>query len=113
MTALEALLVVIILALVVFILYYYLRGTSGNVSITRPMESRVDEYLDRRFEQMVSEWSLMNKYQVRSFKEKKEKELDDQEDKVEDLKDFEHDMIDKLARLEERLNALEKQTENK
>ena len=35
----------------------------------------------------------------------------DQENKVEGLKDFEHDMIDTLARLEERLNALEKQVE--
>ena len=111
MTIVEALLIILILAVIAFFVYYYLRGTSGKVSITRPMESRVDEYLDRRFEQMVSEWSLMNKYQVRSFKEKKEKELADKENKVEDLKDFEHDMIDTLARLEERLNALEKQAE--
>lgn len=109
MTIVEALLIILILAVIAFFVYYYLRGTSGKVSITRPMESRVDEYLDRRFEQMVSEWSLMNKYQVRSFKEKKETILADQENKVEDLKDFEHDMIDTLARLEERLNALEKQ----
>ena len=111
MTILEALLIIIIIALIAFVIYYYFRGTSGKVSITRPMESRVDEYLDRRFEQMVSEWSLMNKYQVRSFKDKKEKVLADQENKVEVLKDFEHDMIDTLARLEERLNALEKQVE--
>lgn len=111
MTPLEAILIVVIIALIAFVIYYYFRGTSGKVSITRPMESRVDEYLDRRFEQMVSEWSLMNKYQVRSFKEKKEKVLADQEGKVEVLKDFEHDMIDTLARLEERLNALEKQVE--
>ena len=111
MTVVEALLLILVLALIAFFVYYYFRGTSGKVSITRPMESRVDEYLDRRFEQMVSEWSLMNKYQVRSFKEKKEEILADQENKVEDLKDFEHDMIDTLARLEERLNALEKQVE--
>jgi len=111
MTGLEALLIILIIALIAFLIYYFFRGSSGKVSITRPMESRVDEYLDRRFDQMISEWSLMNKYQVKTFRDKKEKVLTSEEGKVEVLKDFEHDMIDTLARLEERLNALEKQVE--
>ena len=47
MTVLEAILVIIIIALIAFFLYYFFRGSGGQVSISRPMESRVDMYLDR------------------------------------------------------------------
>lgn len=109
MTTLEILLVLLLIAVIAFILYYYFRGSGGHVSITRPMESRVDEYLDRHFEQMVAEWSLMDRYQVRSFSSGKEPVLSGDEQKVAALREFEGEMNKTLDSLEERLNVLEKQ----
>ena len=109
MTGLEIALLIILIAIVAFILYYYFRGTGGHVAITRPMESRVDEYLDRHFEQMVAEWSLMDRYQVRSFCTNKEKALAAGEEKTAALRTFEEEMNTNLAGLEERINVLEKQ----
>ena len=107
MTTGEIILTIIVIALIAFILYYYLRGTSGHVSISRPMESRVDEYLDRHFDQMVDEWSLMDKYQVWSFRENNDPALTEEEKRMNALGEFRHEMTDTLAGLEERLNVLE------
>jgi hypothetical protein len=109
MTALEAFLVFIIIVLIAFLIYYYFRGSSGQVSITRPMESRVDEYLDRRFEMMIDEWSLIPKSRLLSFRNAKDPILAGNEEKVATLKNFRDDMNESLERMEERLNALEKQ----
>jgi hypothetical protein len=109
MTALEAFLVFIIIVLIAFLIYYYFRGSSGQVSLTRPMESRVDEYLDRRFEMMIEEWSLVPKTRLLSFRNAKEPALAGNEERVAELKNFRDDMNDNLERLEGRLNALEKQ----
>jgi hypothetical protein len=109
MTALEAFLVIVIIALIAFLIYYYFRGSSGQVSITRPMESRVDEYLDRRFEMMIEEWSLVPKSRLLSFRTAKDPVLAGNEEKVAALKNFRDDMNENLGRLEDRLNALEKQ----
>lgn len=109
MTIVEALLVIIIIALIAFLIYYYFRGTAGKVSISKPMESRVDEYLDRRFELMIDEWSLINRTRLQSFREAKEEILSRDETRVAALKDFREQMSENLVRLEERLNALEKQ----
>ncbi|MBT8506892.1 hypothetical protein AZH53_00415 [Methanomicrobiaceae archaeon CYW5] len=109
MTGLEIALLIILIIIAAFILYYYFRGTGGHVAITRPMESRVDEYLDRHFEMMVAEWSLMDRYQVKSFCANKEKALAAGEEKVTALRTFEEEMNTTLAGLEERINVLEKQ----
>ena len=109
MTWIEALLVIIVIALIAFIIYYYLRGSSGKVSITKPMESRVDEYLDRRFELMIDEWSLINRPKLQSFLEHEDKTLAKDEARVSVLKDFREQMSENLGKLEDRLNALEKQ----
>jgi len=113
MTGLEILLIILLMILLIagiaFILFYYFRGSGGHVSITRPMESRVDEYLDRHFERMVDEWSLMDRYQVRSFSSSKEPTLSGDEEKVGALREFEGEMNKTLDSLEERLNVLEKQ----
>ena len=50
MTPLEAALIIIVVAILLFFIYYYWKGAKGDVSLARPVESRVDEYLDRRFE---------------------------------------------------------------
>lgn len=113
MTPAEILLTIIVIALIAFIafiLYYYFKGSDGHVSISRPVESRVDVYLDRHFEQMVDEWSLMDAYQVRTFREHNEAALTDEEKRMGGLKEFRHEMADTLTGLEERLNVLERET---
>ena len=110
MTPAEILLTIIVIALIAFILYYYFKGSAGHVSISRPVESRVDEYLDRHFEQMVDEWSLMDTYQVRTFREHNDPALTDEEKRMGGLKEFRHEMTDTLTGLEERLNVLERET---
>jgi hypothetical protein len=113
MTALEAFLVFIIIVLIAFLIYYYFRGSSGKVSLTRPMESRVDEYLDRRFELMIEEWSLVPKNRLLSFRAAKDPILTGNEKKVAELKEFRDQMSDNLERLEDRLDALEKKFDTK
>jgi len=107
--AAEVLLVLIILALICFVVYYFLKGSTGRVAVTRPIESRIDEYLDRRFEDMVSEWSLTTKSKLNRFKHKETPRLETGEARVEELKKFESDMKITLDNLEERLNVLEKE----
>jgi hypothetical protein len=107
MNAAEALIILIILALILFVLYYFLKGSTGRVVVTRPIESRIDEYLDRRFEDMVSEWSLTTKSKLNRFKRKETPRLENNEARVAELKKFETDMNLNLDNLEERLNVLE------
>ena len=113
MTPAEALLVIIIIIIIAFLIYYYYRGSSGRVEFTRPMESRVDEYLDRRFESMIDEWALMNRQKVLKWREDKGKTIASDEQKVAALKDFEKNMGATLQTLEERIEALEEQTSRK
>ena len=56
MDVLTFIIIVIILCALIFLIYYFIRGAKGDISLTRPVESRVDEYLDRRFQSMVEEW---------------------------------------------------------
>jgi hypothetical protein len=113
MTPAEALLVIILIIIIAFIIYYYFRGSSGRVEITRPMESRVDEYLDRRFESMIDEWALMNRQKVVKWREEKSKTIASNEQKVSSLKDFEQKMSANLHDLEGRIEALEEQIPRK
>ncbi len=110
MTPLEAALLVIVVAILLFLIYYYWKGTKGDVSLARPVESRVDEYLDRRFELMIDEWSLISRTKLQSFRQSKDQVLESNEAKVASLKDFSETMEDSLKNLEDRLDALEKQT---
>ncbi|HNY89549.1 MAG TPA: hypothetical protein PKL35_07185 [Methanoregulaceae archaeon] len=110
MTPLEAVLIIIIVAILLFLIYYYWRGAKGEVSLARPVESRVDEYLDRRFELMIEEWSLVSRARLQSFRQSKDQVLLANEEKVASLKDFSETMESSLKTLEERLDALEKKT---
>jgi uncharacterized protein YlxW (UPF0749 family) len=109
MTPLEAALIIILVAVVLFVIYYYWKGTKGGLSLTRPMESRVDEYLDRRFELMIDEWSLVSRARLQSFRNSKDQTLEADEAKVASLKTFSETMDQKLKQLETRLETLEKQ----
>jgi hypothetical protein len=110
MTPLEAALIIIVVAILLFFIYYYWKGAKGDVSLARPVESRVDEYLDRRFELMIEEWSLVSRTKLQSFTQSKDQILQTNEAKVASLKDFSDTMEDGLKKLEDRLDALEKQT---
>jgi hypothetical protein len=105
----EALLILIILALILFVLYYLLKGSSGRVVVTRPIESRIDAYLDQRFEDMVREWSLTTKSKLNRFERKEIPRLETNEAHVIELKKFGTDMTLTLDNLEERINVLEKE----
>ena len=109
MTPLEAALIIIVVAILLFFIYYYWKGAKGDVSLARPVESRVDEYLDRRFELMIEEWSLVSRAKLQSFRQSKDQILESNEDKVVSLKDFSETMEGSLKKLEDRLDALEKQ----
>jgi hypothetical protein len=109
-TGLEVLLVIlviIIIALIAFFFYYFFRGAAGPVSIARPMESRVDMYLDRRFDLLMEEYSLITKPKLRKYRAEKEPSLLEEEGKIEALKQFQEDMTATLAEMEKRLDVLE------
>ena len=108
LTLLDAILIIIVIAVVAFMLYYLLRGSKGNIEITRPIESRVDEYLDRKFEDIIERWSLVTQPRLLSFRQRAGQMADAEEKRLEGLKSYEVEMTTTLARLEERLDALEK-----
>ena len=107
MTTIEMLLIFILAILVIFLVYYFLRGSTGKVSLSRPVESRVDEYLDRKFERIIEEWSLVRRPKLQKFKDERNEALDRDEERIQMLKTFENEMKTSITELEERLNALE------
>jgi hypothetical protein len=109
MDLLTFIIIVLVLAGVLFILYYFLRGAKGDISLSRPVESRVDEYLDRRFQSLVEEWQLINHGRLGAFKEQKYKVLEQDEARLKELKTFETDMQNTIATLEARLDRVEKE----
>ena len=113
MDLLEFLIIAIILCALIFIIYYFIRGAKGDISMARPVESRVDEYLDRRFQSIVEEWQLVNQPKLQIFKEQKYKELEQDEARLADLKKFEADMQDSLVKMEARLDSVEKELAQK
>jgi len=109
MTFVEALLILVLIILVGFVIYYYFRGSSGRVDISHPMESRLDEYLDRRFDAMVEEWSLVRRPEAQKFRDEKLADLSQDEKRMAELKEFEKEFGEQMASMEERLETLEKQ----
>ena len=104
----EFIIIVLIIGAGFFLIYYYFRGAKGDISLTHPVESRVDEYLDRRFESLVEEWQLIDQQKLQKFKEQKSKELEQDEARLADLKKFEMDLENSLIQLESRLDGIEK-----
>ncbi len=109
MTILETILIIALIAVVILFIYYYFKGAKGKVSLMRPVESRVDEYLDRRFESLVTEWALIRTPEVNHFKEAHGPQLEKNEAIVADLDGFDKEISSTLGRLEERLDAVEKE----
>ena len=79
------------------------------MDITRPLESRIDEYLDRRFDRIVEEWALVDRRQAEKFREERSAVLARDEARMASLREFEEQFGENIADLEERLEALEKQ----
>jgi hypothetical protein len=107
MTWLEALVIILLVGILFFLIYYYFRGAKGNIELRRPMESRVDEYLDRRFESIIEEYSLVRTPQLQGFKQLNEPLLADTEGRAQALKKAEEDLTTTLDDLGKRLDALE------
>ena len=104
----EFIVLVLFIGAAFFLIYYYFRGAKGDISLTHPVESRVDEYLDRRFESLVEEWQLIDQQKLQKFKEQKSKELEQDEARLADLKKFEINLENSLIQLETRLDGIEK-----
>ena len=113
MDLLTFIILVFILCVVLFIVYYFFRGQKGNISLSRPVESRVDEYLDRRFQSIVEEWQLVSHTRLGKFREERNNELENNEARIAELKNYESAMQGTLVSLEARLEALEKELAGK
>ena len=113
MDALEFIVIVVILCALIFLIYYFMRGAKGDISLTRPVESRVDEYLDRSFQSMVEEWQLISRPKLQMFKEQHFKAIEQDEARLAELKNYESAMQATLVSLEARLDALEKELAQK
>ncbi len=109
MDLLTFILLVLILCVVLFLVYYFFRGAKGEISLASPVESRVDEYLDRRFQSMVDEWELVSGTRLQRFKEEHTQDLAQDEARIAELKQFESGMRTTLSSLEARLDTLEKE----
>ena len=91
------------------IVYWFFRGAKGELSLARPVESRVDEYLDRRFESIIEEYSLVRTPQLQGFRQLNEPVLAEGEARVQALRKAEEELNATLDDLSKRLDALEKQ----
>jgi hypothetical protein len=105
----EFIILVLILCVTIFLVYYFFRGQKGDISLARPVESRVDEYLDRRFQSMVEEWQLVSRPKLQEFREKHDKEFENDEVRLAELKNYESAMQTTLVNLEARLDTVEKE----
>ncbi|WAC06089.1 MAG: hypothetical protein OS112_05515 [Methanoregula sp.] len=113
MDLLEFFILIAILCIAIFLVYYYFRGAKGDISLARPVESRIDEYLDRRFQSMVEEWQLVSHPKLQKFKEQRYKEIELDEARLAELKNYESGMQTTLASLEARLDTVEKELARK
>ncbi len=113
MDLLTFILLVIILCVIIFLVYYFFRGAKGDIALSRPVESRVDEYLDRRFQSMVEEWQLVSRPRLAKFQDQRIPEIEQDEARIAELTSYETGMKNTLASLEARLDALEKELAGK
>jgi hypothetical protein len=107
MTWLEFLVILLLVGIMFFLIYYYFRGAKGNIELRRPMESRVDEYLDRRFESIIEEYSLVRTPRLQGFRQLNEPLLAENEGRAQALKKAEEELNTTLDDLGKRLEALE------
>ncbi len=104
---------ILLLCTAIFLVYWFFRGQKGRIALARPIESRVDEYLDRRFQSMVEEWGLVSHARLTRFREQHTGEIEQDEARLAELKNYETAMKSTLASLEARLVTLEKEIAEK
>ncbi|MEN6611552.1 MAG: hypothetical protein ABFC24_11980 [Methanoregulaceae archaeon] len=104
----DILLIILVIAVIAFMLYYLLKGSKGRLELSRPIESRVDEYMDRRFEDLIERWSLVTQPKLHAFRERTGPQISGEEQRIADLTRYEQEMTSTLLNLEGRLDALEK-----
>lgn len=104
----DILLIILVVAVIAFMIYYLLKGSKGRLELSRPIESRVDEYLDRRFENLIEEWSLVSRPKLNAFRDRTAQQISGEEQRIADLTKYEEELTATLNSLEGRLNALEK-----
>ena len=113
MTLIEMLLIILIVLVILFMLFWFFQGTTGRISLRRPVESRVDEYLDRRFAQLVEDYGVIRRPKLNRFKEERGSALENDAQKIAELKQFESEFSQNLSLLEARLDALERSFDSK
>ena len=113
MDLLEFIIIILILGIIAFLGYYFLKGQKGKISLAHPVESRVDEYLDRRFQSMVEEWQLVTHSKLQKFRETGLREIEGDEARLLELKNYESGMQTMLDNLEARLDTLENELNKK
>lgn len=113
MTLIEILLIILIILILLFLLFWFFQGTTGRISLRRPVESRVDEYLDRRFAQLVEDYGVVRRPKLNRFKEERGSALDTDAQKIAEIKQFESGFSENLSDLEARLDALERSFDSK
>ncbi|MDD1703000.1 MAG: hypothetical protein LUQ31_08490 [Methanoregula sp.] len=111
MTFLEIILLILLVIVVVFAIYYFFKGSRGHISLSRPVESRIDDYLDQRFERLIAEWELVQSGKAVQFTRDNEPALARSEAKAASLGSFEKEITATLDNLEVRLAAMEKELE--
>lgn len=107
MTLIEILLIILVILVAAFLVYWFFQGSSRRISLRRPVESRIDEYLDRRFERLIEEWDLVQRPRMKRFSDSKNAVLQSNEDQIRTMHASESGITTTLNDLEARLNALE------
>lgn len=113
MTLIEILLIILIILVLLFMLFWFFQGTTGRISLRRPVESRVDEYLDRRFARLIEDYEVVRRPKLNRFKDERGVVLDTDAQKIAELKQFENEFTQNLSDLEARLDELEKSFDSK
>jgi len=113
MTLIEILLIILVVLVAAFLIYWFFQGSSRRISLRRPVESRIDEYLDRRFERLIEEWDLVQRPRMKRFTEPKNAVMERDEEQIRTMHASESRITNTLNDLEARLNALESTLETR
>ena len=89
MDLLTFILLVLILCVILFLVYYFFRGAKGDIALTRPVESRVDEYLTAGSRAWWRSGSSCPARSSATFKEQRIPEIKQDEARIAELKNFE------------------------
>lgn len=103
----EAFLIIIIACIIAYLIHYFFQGSSGDISLRHPVESRIDEYLDRKYKKGIDDWALIRKPVMERTKKEWNDKLDHDEKRIQEFKEFKNDMATTLDDLEHRLDLLE------